>query len=479
MRIDRNALRVPASLPSPRHALGATPTLARAVALAMLPALVLSSGCAPELSPDGQPGGAPEIGLFDSAGAPLASPAPYGDQIVVRVEGLIPAERVSLSARLGGCYSSHAVFEADDQGRIDLARDAPLEGSYSGVDPDGIIWSMVAEPGCQWSEDFYTVELALARGGDVIAQVTATRKAVDADLVRLPVSDDGLVGTFYAPAGAAGRVPAVLVLGGSEGGLDYADFWAAYLASRGYATLGLAYFRATGLPQGLTEIPLEYFDKAMAWLAARPEADPDRLALAGVSRGGELALMLAARMPQVRAVIAMVPSGVRWGSASSYDKAAWTADGVPLPYIDEYGNAQPGIETLAGGETGYRYAPMFEAALAAAGDDGIAAATIPVEQSRARFLLIGGADDGMWPSCELAQIAMDRLRDSGHAAAHGDELVCYPDTGHDITEPGWPTTDSYGFEEAGGFVVLGGKPAGIAAAQRDADRRIRALLASL
>jgi dienelactone hydrolase len=59
------------------------------------------------------------------------------------------------------------------------------------------------------------------------------------------VDEGSLVGMFFQPAGSGAR-PAVLVLGGSEGGLPTAT--AALIASYGYAALALAYFGLPTLP---------------------------------------------------------------------------------------------------------------------------------------------------------------------------------------------------------------------------------------
>lgn len=45
----------------------------------------------------------------------------------------------------GWHWTSHAVFQADATGTIDLASQAPLEGSYAGIDPMGIFWSMTPD----------------------------------------------------------------------------------------------------------------------------------------------------------------------------------------------------------------------------------------------------------------------------------------------------------------------------------------------
>ena len=89
-----------------------------------------------------------------------------------------------------------------------------------------------------------------------------------------------------------GPHPAIVWLGGSEGGLR--EGTAALLASHGYATLALAYFGVDPLPPELIEIPLEYCKEGIDWLKAQPSVDAQHIAVLGGSKGAELALLLAA-----------------------------------------------------------------------------------------------------------------------------------------------------------------------------------------
>src|SRR5207247_1491948 len=117
---------------------------------------------------------------------------------------------------------------------------------------------------------------------------------------------DHFIGAYCA--GSARRGPAVLKLGGSDGGLPSTVGWR-LLASHGYHTLALAYFRVRGLPRALSHIPLEYFARALRWLAHRPGVDPTKVVVMGASRGGEAALILGAIYPKlVHGVIGYAPS---------------------------------------------------------------------------------------------------------------------------------------------------------------------------
>ena len=118
-----------------------------------------------------------------------------------------------------------------------------------------------------------------------------------------------MVGRCYARR-TAKPGPGVLLLGGSEGGLN-GSLPASLLASHGYPALDLAYFAEPGLPQELKDIRLEYFQRALKWLGSQPAVDPERIVILGASRGAKAALPVASTYPDLaHGVIAYVPSSV-------------------------------------------------------------------------------------------------------------------------------------------------------------------------
>ena len=148
-----------------------------------------------------------------------------------------------------------------------------------------------------------------------------------------------------------------MLLGGSEGGIDTISAMAPSFAQRGFAALTLAYWGEKGLPQTLENIPLEYFDTAIAWLQARPGIDPGSIGVLGWSRGAEAALLIGARNHAIHAVAAVAPSGIVWRGinyARGLPDPAWTVDGKPLPFMTSDGSAYEPKGALA---------PMFVQAL--------------------------------------------------------------------------------------------------------------------
>lgn len=407
----------------------------------------------------------------------------WGEACAVRVSGLRVGAEVTLHAATtldDGDYAATATFTADDQGVVDTSRAAPLRGDYAGVDVDGLVWSMKKDAGAAKSaRPKWSLEVrASLHEGDADREVASgvlTRPYARADIPRVAVNTDGLVGAFYAPSDGA-RHPVIVTFGGSEGGLESGEYDAMQWAARGYAALGLAYFGEKGLPSELAEIPLEYFERAFAWLDARPEVDAKKLAVRGVSRGGELALLLGATYPRIAAVIADVPSSVSWGAPklNGTEVASWTKGGVGFPWLPYRDDVAPGKVTLPDGEIAMAYSTQFAASLSSASADALEKASFAVEKTAGPILLVGGADDGIWPSCTLAKMAMDRLVAKGHAAKFADESVCYEGSGHGSSMlPGLPTALSLASPDpfGPGLIAMGGTPQGVARAQRDAYAR--------
>jgi acetyl esterase/lipase len=383
----------------------------------------------------------------------------YADPYWVSVRGLPAGETVTIRSRLWG-YRGFADFVVGVDGTVDCSRDAPVAGTYAGIDPEGLLWSMRAEEAMRESD--FDVHYSVELGGEELARATIVRTPLGLDMNVIDVRKAGVVGTlFWRDTGH--QSPAVILLGGSEGGLESTQLTAAWLAEHGYVALSLGYFGAEGLPPTLDGIRVELVREALSWLAERAEVDDTRFAVMGTSRGSELALEAAARFREIRAVVAVAPSAVRWPGIGG---TAWTFGGEPLGYLSS--DARAPTRTLADGRVVVHAAPVFRDAVAAASPMELDGASVHVEDAVAAVLFLGGDADAIWPSCDLARIGLDRLASSGHAASHPDRLVCVEGAGHSLGIPGWPTGEfdvSRGLP-GGTLLWLGGGAEGIARGRR-------------
>ena len=198
-----------------------------------------------------------------------------------------------------------------------------------------------------------------------------------------------------------------------------------------------------GLPRGLVNIPLEYFENAIRWMR-RSRGCAIISWWCGESRGGELALLLGATFSEVNAVIAWVPSGVVFwalGLAEPGDtrpRAAWTFRGKPLPYLQENNASMEPSPVVEPGRP-VAFAPFYLSHLRDA--RAVERSTIPVEKTRGSDLLVSGSDDQMWPSSALADIAMCRLE--MHRHPYPFRHLKYEGAGHLILVPGGPQNHAH------------------------------------
>jgi dienelactone hydrolase len=407
--------------------------------------------------------------------------APIDEAVAIRLTELAPGSRATIRARLatyfdGNAWASEAVFVADAAGEVDSARDAPVAGTYEGVDPNGLFWSM--QRGDASDTPFNSsvpllVTLTAEVDGAIEATATLERLVVPDGLVQMRVREHGLVGAFFRPNGD-GPYPPVLVMGGSGGGIGGAYWQAALLARHGFATLALAYFAMDSLPPYLHEIPLEYFETAMAWLHGQPSVSGEGVGVMGTSRGGELVLLLGATFRQVRAVVAYVPSHVVWGGLAPNvppPVTSWTRNGEPITILRRYrpGEVPPVIPEPRPGDP-VALTPRFLRSLAGREDDE-ARAAIPVERINGPVMLISGQDDRMWPSSLMATRAAERL--AAHRHPHRVEHLDYAGVGHSIYLPSLPTTVTVQVHPLDGTLYdLGGTPRANAHAAADSWPRV-------
>ncbi|WP_152657972.1 acyl-CoA thioester hydrolase/BAAT C-terminal domain-containing protein [Oceanobacillus sp. CFH 90083] len=223
------------------------------------------------------------------------------------------------------------------------------------------------------------------------------------------------------------------LLRGSDGGMQ--EHAAALLASKGYTALALSYFNVEGLPKNLENIPLEYFQEASTWLKSHPYVNGE-INLIGYSRGGELALVLAAAFKDYQSIIAGAPSayitaGMKNGIFAPVP--SWTLHQQTLPYI----------------KFKYRFATMFSILKnmilkkpvsylsiwdnTLENQEEIAEASIPVENIKAPVMFIAGGDDQLWPSCRYVEMMEGKLENTKRSKQH--RYLYYKNAGHFLAFP--------------------------------------------
>ncbi len=399
------------------------------------------------------------------------------EPLEIRFEGAPPGERVTIRVEnLALAASACATFRMVEGGVLDLSRERPESGDYDWADASGLLCALrvTGQSSAGPYERAHPRRVFRAEGAGVeVARTEISRHWFGPGVRRSPVRERGLVGVLYEPDGP-GPHPALVVLGGSGGGLN--EPFACMLASRGYVALALAYFGLASLPPSLVEIPLEYFDTALDWLCERAGVARDRLGVVGASRGGELSLLLAATFPRISVAVAYVPSHVVWAGfgadPSVFGKSAWTHRGTPLSCLGSTTSSPSSPPQQRPPLTGPAHAFAGSSSFLSRLDDGPAEekAAIRLENSDAAFLLISGGDDQMWPSAEFARRAIGRLEAHGHPRPY--RHLSYPRAGHAIGLPCVPHATEIVHPVNGWRYALGGTPEANAWASRDSWQKL-------
>ncbi len=219
--------------------------------------------------------------------------------------------------------------------------------------------------------------------------------------------------------------PLIVGLGGAEGGNGWAHERRTNLRNKfiddGYAFLAIGYFGAPGTPQKLDRIALEGVHAAIIQAARDPAIDGRCIAVVGGSKGAELALLLASRYPDIKAVVALAPgNAVFVGITDALTTSSFSHNGEALPFVPFPWSA---TLPLLRGDKRKVFDIMSEDKAA------IERALIPVEKINGPVFLMSGTRDEYWAATEMSNAMIARLTAKGfayaheHAAIEGDHAV--------------------------------------------------------
>ncbi|OWF36221.1 acyl-coenzyme A amino acid N-acyltransferase 1-like isoform X2 [Mizuhopecten yessoensis] len=392
------------------------------------------------------------------------------ERFAVHVKGLNQGDDVTIQANIchdkDVLFTSAGCFRADESGCVDVTKHESVSGNYTGVDAMGLIWSMERAPGQSpglrpGTKDVSTpelVSLAVFKGHHTMEEISEKSpqplsitdvqrwyKAREVEVIE--VKQGSVRGRLFVPPGP-GPFPGVIDMYGTAGGL--VDSRAAMLASRGFVTLALAFFGYKDLPKSFWDLDLGYFKEAVHLISSHPSVIPDGIGILGLSKGGELAQLIAIHCPQVRAVVSI--------------------NGFPCLSIVAIRNGDETLEPAA---------PMDTSKLEFTRENYVIfkncvvpkenASFFPLWERDLPFLSICGSDDQL-TDCRLQQRQYDDFPEE-----HKDkiELVLYKGAGHLIEPPFTPVTQLAYHKFFRMTFLIGGMREQHARAQEDAWNRIQ------
>ncbi|XP_077415600.1 acyl-coenzyme A thioesterase 2, mitochondrial-like [Vanacampus margaritifer] len=380
----------------------------------------------------------------------------FDEPIHVKVTGLRSRQVVTLRARAtderGVVFHSAAIYRAGDSGELDLRQDAALCGTYEGVEPMGLLWSMratVPHKYFHWNKALspHIVRFSVHNGVDVeeqerggpLVEATNERVLMVEGLTREVVNLGKCTGVLFTPPGG----------GPFSGVLDLATFAsekrASLLANKGFVvlTMPILYDKRSNIKF----LELDDYQEGLRFLQRHPKVGSDGLGVIGRSKGGDIALSLASFVPGVRALI--------WINACSANI------GAPLHYRGRR-ILSPLTSDLTKIIATSEGASIIKFIFGDPDGEDNRTSLVPVEQADAHFLFLASENDLNFDSRAYMESIAARLRRAGKDNV---ETVCYPRAGHLLEPPYSPHCRSGLHGLLREFVLWGGEPQAHACAE--------------
>ncbi|XP_061168852.1 acyl-coenzyme A amino acid N-acyltransferase 1-like [Saccostrea echinata] len=244
------------------------------------------------------------------------------ERVHIEVEGLPQNKPITIKASFqeeGQRFCSYGCFTSTDGGHVMVERQAAVQGTYTGVEPMGLFWSMKPEPSQRQQIRFLKrnvttpiiVTFAVLEGHlcwvelfDPPTKPLAIskvyrwykHKSVRREIVR----EGNIRGVLFTPSGP-GPFPGVIDLFGSGGSLF--EHRGALLASRGFCVLSLAFYAYEDLPKFLTDVTLDYFIESAGWFSRLPIVMSSGVGIISLSKSGEYALEMVRQSSKVKAIV--------------------------------------------------------------------------------------------------------------------------------------------------------------------------------
>ncbi|KAM6895755.1 peroxisomal succinyl-coenzyme A thioesterase-like [Xenentodon cancila] len=364
-------------------------------------------------------------------------------------------------------WEAYGHYVSNHRGTVSVSEDASLGGTYSGKEPMGLLWSMHPVPGSRTGPRLRKVNVCTPmlvkfsvhsghenfRDITPLASTLVERWYVAPGVKRIEINEKGIRGTLFIPAGP-GPFPGMLDLWGGGGGLN--EYRAALLASHGYASLAVDYFKGGELKT--TDLELKYFETAFDILKEHPQVMSDRVGIIGLCLGSLVTLSLAAYSTNIKPHCIICISNML--STSSQNSINGFHQGIPKYFKIRVDENNCHILRDIG------LALLKEPSL-----------KVDVGKINCPVLLLNGCDDQNWSSVESADDIVKLMR-----AAEKEHLltrVDYPGTGHLIEPPFSPHFRATNFmllSTKKAMVLWGGETKAHSDAQEDSWKKILSFL---
>ncbi|XP_059191443.1 peroxisomal succinyl-coenzyme A thioesterase-like [Centropristis striata] len=394
------------------------------------------------------------------------------EKFIILVQKVFPGFQLTIQA-LHTCEDGHsweafAHYTANDTGTVNVSEDPSLGGTYSGVEPMGLLWSLRPVPGSKPGlrmrksnvQTPMVVKISVYQGHQTkglvdqvpLARVVVERWYMAPGVRRIPITEERLTATLFLPSGP-GPFPGVLDLWGGGGKL--VEYRSALLASHGFAAMALDYLTPKVVMETGKMVDDTYFEKAYGVLERHPQILGSRIAMLGLSFGANVTLKMAvySKVMKLRCAVSINGCHVQ------------PVEGSVMQVSRYIGKFYPKTQVTKENHVIWR-----NWALPITKDPSL---KVDVGRLQSPLLLVVGEDDQNMATQESALDMKEMMERAGNS--HLLTVLSYPNTGHLIEPPFTPFVRFSNFRRAQSsertMLLWGGEVVAHSRAQEDAWRK--------
>lgn len=242
-------------------------------------------------------------------------------------------------------------------------------------------------------------------------------------MIKTNVKENGFEGILLPGNGDKEKV--VIVMSGSNGGMNLTKQCAEFYNRNGIPALALALFATKGTNPFLDRVPVEYVENAIKWLHKQGYL---KIGIDGMSKGSEIALIAASMFSDISCVIARVPSHFVSEGLIGRNKdkrpsgtSCWSYRGKELSYAP-YKARTFNILKMFMKEKEMHIITFNR------DKDVTPESLIAIEKIKAPILFLSSKNDTVWPSYESAVYMEKKLKEIDFPYEH--KHIAYENMSH-------------------------------------------------
>jgi esterase/lipase len=244
------------------------------------------------------------------------------------------------------------------------------------------------------------------------------------------MEEHGFVGHLAEPDKRSDKA-VIVIMGGEQSllpGIKFAERFADY----GITGLAVSLFGAEGLPDSISEVPLEMFIPAVNYL--KNEMKIEHISVYGQSMGSIFAVLAAQYIGGIENLIMVSPThvpfeGTEMDRKTMTGKSIATFQGRDIPFVPTDFGIAKSSKYYKHSEAKHRVMGMWIAFYNAyQNKEKEKKAWLHLEKTNARILLIAGAEDEAWPAEYSVNVLKTYLDDMDYAK--DVKVIVYPHGSH-------------------------------------------------